>query len=81
MLEPGVDSISFSTSIMVIPGYRIRSVDFLVTNFHMPKSTVLGLIGAVVGEEWTSVYAHALEAGYRFLSYGDGSVLEVRRPH
>lgn len=81
MLEQGVDSISFSTSIMVIPGYRIRSVDFLVTNFHMPKSTLLCLIGAVVGEEWTSVYAHALEAGYRFLSYGDGSVLEVRRPH
>lgn len=78
MLGQGAGQIHFSTSIMIIPGYRIRSIDFLVTNFHMPKSTLLCLISAVVGADWRAIYAQALQSGYRFLSYGDGSLLEVR---
>lgn len=79
MLDQGAGQIQFSTSIMIIPGYGIRSIDFLVTNFHMPKSTLLCLVSAVIGAEWKEIYAQALQSGYRFLSYGDGSLLEVRR--
>lgn len=79
MLEKGCERFEFTTSIMIVPGYTVRSTDWLVTNFHMPKSTLLCLIGAFIGEHWRTVYGHALDAGYRFLSYGDGSVLELRR--
>lgn len=60
-----------STQVMILPGYRFRVTDGLVTNFHLPKSTLLLLIAAFIGEEWKDVYAHALNHGYRFLSYGD----------
>ncbi|WP_306640666.1 S-adenosylmethionine:tRNA ribosyltransferase-isomerase [Sanyastnella coralliicola] len=69
----------FRTSIMIRPGYTIRSIDGLFTNFHLPKSTLLLLVSALVGEDWRKIYTHALENGYRFLSYGDGSLLRRRR--
>jgi S-adenosylmethionine:tRNA ribosyltransferase-isomerase len=69
------ERIAFSTSIMIAPGYRIQSVRGLFTNFHMPKSTLLLLVCALIGEDWKRVYDHALSGGYRFLSYGDGSLL------
>ena len=63
------------TQIMIMPGYKFRMVDALITNFHQPHSTLLLLIGAFVGMDWKKIYSHALETGYRFLSYGDSSLL------
>ena len=59
------------TRIIIAPGYRYRIVDAMVTNFHQPASTLLLLVSAFIGPEWRSVYDHALDNGYRFLSYGD----------
>lgn len=63
------------TQIMIMPGYKFRLVDALITNFHQPHSTLLLLIGAFVGMDWKRIYRHALDGGYRFLSYGDSSLL------
>jgi len=71
----GMSEISLGTSIIIVPGYRLRIVDMLVTNFHQPQSTLLLLISAFVGEKWRKIYSHALDNGYRFLSYGDSSLL------
>jgi S-adenosylmethionine:tRNA ribosyltransferase-isomerase len=64
------------TAIFITPGYRFRAVDGLVTNFHLPKSTLFMLVSALMGlETMRSAYAHAIAEGYRFYSYGDGSLL------
>jgi len=75
MVAEGFQQIAFATSIMIAPGYTVRSIKGLFTNFHMPKSTLLLLVYALIGEDWRRVYDHALSGGYRFLSYGDGSLL------
>jgi S-adenosylmethionine:tRNA ribosyltransferase-isomerase len=67
------------TSLMIKPGYRIRSVDAILTNFHQPRSTLLLLIYAFVGQDWKKIYNYALTHDYRFLSYGDGSLLWLTR--
>ena len=69
------DQLLSKTSLMIKPGYRIRSVAAILTNFHQPKSTLLLLIHAFVGKDWKRIYEHALANEYRFLSYGDGSLL------
>lgn len=66
------------TQLMIAPGYRYKVVDYLVTNFHQPHSTLLLLVAAFIGEEWRKVYDYALENNYRFLSYGDGSLLKKK---
>jgi S-adenosylmethionine:tRNA ribosyltransferase-isomerase len=71
----GLDEIRATTSILIAPGYKVRMIDGLITNFHMPKSTLLLLVSALVGESWRSIYRHALDNDYRFLSYGDSSLL------
>ena len=71
----GLDSFSFQTRMMITPGYDFRVIDGLFTNFHQPKSTLLLLIAALVGEDWRKIYEYALKNGFRFLSYGDGSLL------
>lgn len=64
------------TSIMVVPGYKFRVVNRLITNFHQPKSTLLLLVAAFIGEQkWEIIYNYALENNFRFLSYGDSSIL------
>ncbi len=64
------------TSIFITPGYRFRAVDGLMTNFHLPKSTLFMLVSALMGRErMQAVYARAIESGYRFYSYGDSSLL------
>jgi S-adenosylmethionine:tRNA ribosyltransferase-isomerase len=63
------------TSILIVPGYTFKIVNALVTNFHQPESTLILLVAAFIGEDWRKVYTHALEHDYRFLSYGDGSLL------
>jgi S-adenosylmethionine:tRNA ribosyltransferase-isomerase len=64
-----------STSLLIAPGYRFRVADALVTNFHQPESTLLLLVAAFIGPKWRAIYDHALASDYRFLSYGDGSLL------
>jgi S-adenosylmethionine:tRNA ribosyltransferase-isomerase len=66
-----------ATEIMILPTYKLRSIYALITNFHLPKSTLLMLISSVVGEEWKKIYQTALENDFRFLSYGDSSLLFV----
>lgn len=71
----GLARYAFETSIMIAPGYRVQSVRGLFTNFHMPKSTLILLVAALIGDDWKRVYEHALQHDYRFLSYGDSSLL------
>ena len=67
------------TAIFITPGYRFRAVDGLMTNFHLPKSTLFMLVSALMGLDFMkSAYAHAIEQGYRFYSYGDSSLLLPR---
>lgn len=63
------------TQIIIAPGYSFRLMNALVTNFHQPQSTLLLLVAAIVGDDWKKIYDHALKNDYRFLSYGDGSLL------
>ena len=65
----------FPTAILIAPGYVFRIVEALVTNFHQPDSTLLLLIAAFVGEGWREIYNYALAQKFRFLSYGDSSLL------
>lgn len=67
--------LSLGTRIIIVPGFRFRVVDVLVTNFHQPQSTLLLLISAFVGGNWEKIYDYALGHDFRFLSYGDSSVL------
>lgn len=67
---------SGDTDIFITPGYRFKIVDLLVTNFHLPKSTLFMLVAAFAGlDVMQKAYAHAIEDGYRFYSYGDGSLI------
>jgi S-adenosylmethionine:tRNA ribosyltransferase-isomerase len=63
------------TQIIIAPGYQYKVIDAVATNFHQPESTLLLLISALIGEEWKRVYDYALQNDFRFLSYGDGSLL------
>jgi len=64
------------TAIFITPGYRFRAIDGLITNFHLPRSTLFMLVSALMGlDVMKSAYAHAIEGGYRFYSYGDASLL------
>lgn len=67
----GESHISGETQLMIAPGYRYRVIDGLVTNFHQPKSTLLLLVSALIGDRWRECYQYALDHGFRFLSYGD----------
>lgn len=69
------------TDIFIYPGYRFRVADALMTNFHLPKSTLVMLVSALMGEDRIRyIYAHAIREGYRFFSYGDSSLLIPERP-
>lgn len=69
------DKLICKTQILIVDTYRLKLITALITNFHQPSSTLLLLIAAVVGNEWQHIYRHALDNNYRFLSYGDGSLL------
>jgi S-adenosylmethionine:tRNA ribosyltransferase-isomerase len=71
----GMQDIAASTKLMIIPGYKFRVVNTLITNFHQPGSTLLLLVAAFIGEHWKEAYQYALDNGFRFLSYGDSSIL------
>jgi S-adenosylmethionine:tRNA ribosyltransferase-isomerase len=63
------------TQIMIVPGYDFKLCKGLITNYHQPSSTLIMLIAAFVGEAWRNIYAEAIAQNYRFLSYGDSSLL------
>lgn len=69
------DYLAASTQILIVPGYNVRMADVLITNYHQPKSTLLLLVAAFIGEDWKKVYNYALSHNFRFLSYGDSSLL------
>lgn len=71
----GMDVLHSSTQIIIAPGYSYHVVMMMVTNFHQPQSTLLLLVSAFIGDDWHRVYDYALENGFRFLSYGDSSLL------
>lgn len=72
----GLEAFSGETSIFITPGYRFRAIDALMTNFHLPRSTLFMLVSALSGlDEMRQAYAHAIEKEYRFYSYGDASLL------
>jgi S-adenosylmethionine:tRNA ribosyltransferase-isomerase len=75
MNEHAVTELHCRTSLIIIPGYQFKVAHGLITNFHQPHSTLLLLIAAFIGDNWKKVYAHALQNNYRFLSYGDSSLL------
>jgi S-adenosylmethionine:tRNA ribosyltransferase-isomerase len=67
--------LQIGTRIIIVPGFRFRLVDLMVTNFHQPESTLILLVSAFVGGDWRTIYDYALAHGFRFLSYGDSSLL------
>ncbi len=71
-----LENLSLGTRIIIVPGFKFRLVDYLVTNFHQPESTLILLVSAFVDGDWRSIYDYALSHGFRFLSYGDSSLLE-----
>ena len=75
MSKLGVDTLVGETEIFIYPGYTFRVCQGLITNFHLPKSSLILLIAAFVGQDWKKIYRHALDHEYRFLSYGDSSLL------
>lgn len=75
MTAQNISQINGHTEIFIFPGYTFRVCDGLVTNYHLPGSTLILLVAAFVGEDWRTIYKEALENNYRFLSYGDSSLL------
>lgn len=75
MEENNHEQLHCRTSMIIVPGYQFRIPSGIITNFHQPQSTLLLLIAAFIGEDWKKVYQHALQNDYRFLSYGDSSLL------
>ncbi len=73
--QTGRETLQAGTRMMITPGYPFQMTRGLVTNFHQPKSTLLMLVAAFVGDDWKKIYQYALAHGYRFLSYGDASLL------
>lgn len=71
MERHGTDRLDGETQLMIAPGYRYRVVDAMITNFHQPRSTLLLLVSALIGDRWRECYRYALDHGFRFLSYGD----------
>jgi S-adenosylmethionine:tRNA ribosyltransferase-isomerase len=76
MASRNMDVLKGITGLLIAPGYRIRVAQKLVTNFHQPQSTLLLLVSACIGEDWKKVYDYALANDFRFLSFGDSSLLE-----
>ena len=75
MNENKMERLVTKTQILIAPGYDFKIIKGLITNFHQPQSTLLLLVAALIGEDWKNVYNYALQNDFRFLSYGDGSLL------
>ena len=79
MDDNNTDCVTGETSIYIVPGYEFKVCDPLITNFHQPGSTLILLVAAFIGEDWKLVYREAMDKGYRFLSYGDSSLLTPKK--
>lgn len=75
MLRHELETLHSATQIIIAPGYKYKVVKAMVTNFHQPKSTLLLLVSAFVDGDWKKIYDYALSHGFRFLSYGDSSII------
>jgi S-adenosylmethionine:tRNA ribosyltransferase-isomerase len=75
VISSGKDQINASTAILIAPGYEFKIVNQIITNFHQPKSTLLLLVSAFIGDDWNKIYKYALDNNFRFLSYGDSCLL------
>ncbi len=75
MQKKQIKKLIAKTQILIAPGYKLRIAKGLITNFHQPNSTLLLLVAAIIGDDWKKVYNYALNNNFRFLSYGDGSLL------
>jgi len=75
MKSENIDEFHSRTGIIIVPSFQFRCVNILITNFHQPGSTLLLLVAAFAGERWRDIYSYALDKGFRFLSYGDSSLL------
>ena len=75
MERHNLETLTTHTQILIAPGYSFKIVNGMITNFHQPKSTLLLLISAFVGDRWREIYDYALANDFRFLSYGDSSLL------
>ena len=75
MKTENIANMTGKTSIFILPGYSFKVCEALITNFHQPGSTLILLVAAFIGNDWRKIYKQALENGYRFLSYGDSSLL------
>lgn len=73
--QTGKEEIDFHSALYIMPGYEWKAIDGLITNFHQPQSTLLALVSAWIEDDWTRVYDYALQNDFRFLSYGDSSLL------
>ncbi len=69
-----LEQLHFSTQLIILPGYKFKLIQGMITNFHQPQSTLLLLVSAFLGNKWKEVYEYALENGFRFLSYGDSNL-------
>jgi S-adenosylmethionine:tRNA ribosyltransferase-isomerase len=67
------------TELFITPGYEFSVVDGMFTNFHAPRTTLIVMIAAMLGERWREVYQHAIDSGFRFLSFGDAMYIEITR--
>ena len=79
MLRKNREIVEGQTQLLIAPGYPSRLISGLITNFHQPRSTLLLLVAALIGEDWKRVYDYAMENDFRFLSYGDSSLLWTAR--
>ena len=79
MKENNRENLFTQSQILIAPGYTFKIANAIVTNFHQPQSTLLLLVAAAIGDEWRKIYDHALEHDFRFLSYGDGSLLFINQ--
>ena len=77
ILKNNLKEINVATQIMIIPGYKIHSINALVTNFHQPCSTLLLLLASITGDKWKDIYEYAMDNNFRFLSYGDSSLIII----
>ncbi len=77
MQQHQTNHIFAQTQILIAPGYRFKMANILTTNFHQPQSTLLLLVAAAIGNEWTRMYDYALQHDFRFLSYGDGNLIFI----
>ena len=75
MKQNNLERLITKTQIIIVPGYKFNIIKGLISNFHQPQSTLLLLVAALVGDDWKKIYSYALDNYFRFLSYGDGSLL------